>query len=134
MTENKKYTYFSHRECNFFPCHPDAEPENFNCLFCYCPLYPLGAGCGGRFAVLPDGRKDCSGCLYPHLRESYEEIVRRCGENSHTSLPSGRQQPAPRGQQVGVERQGQDRRPHLHGGEGNGSCDGPGHQSRQIDD
>ena len=24
--------------------------------------------------------KDCSGCLYPHRRESYEEIVRRYGE------------------------------------------------------
>ena len=76
---DQKYMFFSHRECEYFPFHPGADPENFNCLFCYCPLYPLGEGCGGSFAVLPDGRKDCSGCLYPHMREHYGEILRRCG-------------------------------------------------------
>ena len=40
LTEH--YSYFSHRECEYFPCHPGADPENFNCLFCYCPLYALG--------------------------------------------------------------------------------------------
>ena len=59
---DQKYMFFSHRECEYFPCHLGADPENFNCLFCYCPLYPLGEGCGGRFAVLPGGRKDRSGC------------------------------------------------------------------------
>ena len=51
-----RYACFTHRECEYFPCHPGAEPDNFNCLFCYCPLYPLGAACGGaviyRKAVL----------------------------------------------------------------------------------
>lgn len=58
MSEN--YKYFSHRDCEFFPCHEGAEPENFNCLFCYCPLYALGEGCGGDFEYLPGGVKDCS--------------------------------------------------------------------------
>lgn len=80
MTADKKYSYFSHRECEYFPCHPGADPENFNCLFCYCPLYLLGPRCGGCFVIRPDGRKDCRDCLYPHRRESYEEIVRRYGE------------------------------------------------------
>lgn len=80
-----EYSYFSHRACEYFPCHPGADPQNFNCLFCFCPLYPLGRACGGGFVYLPDGRKDCSGCLYPHLRENYGDIIRRCGQ-----LSSGR--------------------------------------------
>ena len=40
--ENKHYAYFCNRECEYFPCHKGADPENFNCLFCYCPLYVLG--------------------------------------------------------------------------------------------
>lgn len=80
LNAGKEHSYFSHRGCEYFPCHPEADPENFNCLFCYCPLYLLGPRCGGNFVIRPGGRKDCSGCLYPHQRESYEEIVRRYGE------------------------------------------------------
>lgn len=71
----KEYSYFSHRKCEYFPCHKGADPENFNCLFCYCPLYVLGSKCGGNFRYLKNGRKDCSSCLYPHLRENYSAIV-----------------------------------------------------------
>lgn len=77
---SKEYSYFSHRECEFFPCHPCADKDNFNCLFCYCPLYTLGADCGGRFSILPNGIKDCSNCLYPHLRENYDKITERFSE------------------------------------------------------
>ena len=75
LTEH--YSYFSHREGEYFPCHPGADPENFNCLFCYCPLYPLGPACGGQFVYLPNGSKDCTNCLYPHQKEHYEDIIRR---------------------------------------------------------
>lgn len=84
LAVDKNYSYFAHRECEYFPCHSGADPENFNCLFCYCPLYLLGPKCGGNFVLRPDGRKDCSGCLYPHRRESYEEIVRRYEEIANT--------------------------------------------------
>ena len=47
--EGKHYSYFSNKECEYFPCHKGADPENFNCLFCYCPLYALGDKCGGNF-------------------------------------------------------------------------------------
>ena len=40
--EGKQYSFFCHKECEFFPCHETKDPENFNCLFCYCPLYALG--------------------------------------------------------------------------------------------
>ena len=80
MSESKNYEYFSHRECEFFPCHPGANENNFNCLFCYCPLYALGDKCGGSYVILPNGIKDCSGCLYPHMRENYGSITARYAE------------------------------------------------------
>ena len=81
MSKNeKKYSFFCHRECEYFPCHPVADRENFNCLFCYCPLYALGDKCGGKFVYLPNGYKDCSACLYPHRRENYDKIIDRYGE------------------------------------------------------
>ena len=47
--EGKHYSFFQNRDCEYFPCHQGADPENFNCLFCYCPLYALGEKCGGNF-------------------------------------------------------------------------------------
>ena len=76
----KEYTYFSFLRCEYFPCHAGADPHNFNCLFCYCPLYVLGDQCGGQFTYLPNGNKDCSQCLYPHLRENYDAITGRYRE------------------------------------------------------
>lgn len=77
VCHKKHYTFFAHRQCEFYPCHPAADPENFNCLFCYCPLYSLGEACGGNYTLLPDGTKDCTHCLVPHLRENYDRIVAR---------------------------------------------------------
>ena len=76
----KAYEYFSHRACEFFPCHPGADPQNFNCLFCFCPLYFLGDACGGAFTRLEDGTKDCSACLFPHRRENYGAVLARVTE------------------------------------------------------
>ena len=74
-TENFKF--FQHRECEFFPCHETNDEENFNCLFCYCPLYALGENCGGNFKYTEDGIKDCSDCMVPHRRKNYEYIMNK---------------------------------------------------------
>ena len=58
-----------------YPCHPVPEGTEFNCLFCYCPLYMLGRKCGGNFTYLESGVKDCSECLVPHRRENYGFIA-----------------------------------------------------------
>ena len=71
------YQFFCNRECEYFPCHKNADPDNFNCLFCYCPLYALGKKCGGQFRYLPNGNKDCSNCTFPHKRENYKAITSR---------------------------------------------------------
>ncbi|MCD2434898.1 cysteine-rich small domain-containing protein [Acidaminococcus sp. NSJ-142] len=72
---SQRYKFFSHKDCEFFPCHPGADRENFNCLFCFCPLYALGENCGGSYSLLPNGVKDCSRCLYPHEKEHYDAIM-----------------------------------------------------------
>ena len=83
MADNKNtgsgrhYAFFCNRECEYFPCHAGVAPEDFNCLFCYCPLYALGENCGGHFVLLPGGVKDCSGCALPHRREQYDRIVEK---------------------------------------------------------
>jgi len=76
----KHYAFFQNRECECFPCHEVAHPEDFNCLFCYCPLYALGEKCRGNFRYTESGVKDCSACAFPHMRESYGVITERFRE------------------------------------------------------
>ena len=75
--KEKQYSYFSHKACEYYPCHKGADPENFNCLFCYCPLYFLGDQCGGHFRYTDKGIKDCTGCLEPHKRENYRVVLEK---------------------------------------------------------
>ena len=69
------YSFFQNKSCEYFPCHASADPNNFNCLFCYCPLYALGDKCGGNFTYTEFGIKDCSACLRPHRKENYDSII-----------------------------------------------------------
>ena len=60
----RHYTWFQNKECEYFPCHDDVE--DFNCLFCYCPLYRM---------------KDCSFCLLPHNgAEGYAYVLAKLRE------------------------------------------------------
>lgn len=72
--------FFTNSACPYFPCHKGVEAEQFNCMFCYCPLYALGEKCGGSFAYTPDGVKDCSPCALPHAPGGYEIVLRRCAD------------------------------------------------------
>ena len=71
------YRFFQNKECEYFPCHKCSEEENFNCLFCYCPLYALGDQCGGAFTYTEQGIKDCSACMKPHSPEKYDAIMEK---------------------------------------------------------
>ena len=77
---SRNYSFVQNRECEYFPCHKTDDPENFNCLFCYCPLYALGRRCGGGFRYNERGNKDCSKCLIPHRRENFDRITARYAE------------------------------------------------------
>ncbi len=80
MRQSGNYSFFQNRLCEYFPCHSTDRPEDFNCLFCYCPLYALGKKCGGHFRYNEKGIKDCTGCITPHLRENYGYITGRYRE------------------------------------------------------
>lgn len=75
--KNKNYAFFQNRACECFPCHEAVPEADFNCLFCWCPLYALGEDCGGAYRYTEEGVKDCSACPKPHRRENYGEILRR---------------------------------------------------------
>ena len=73
-TENYKFT--QHRKCEFFPCHKVKNEDEFNCLFCYCPLYMLKDTCGGNFKYTKKV-KDCSDCLIPHSKGAFDIIMKK---------------------------------------------------------
>ena len=68
--------FFENRNCQFFPCH--QLDGDFNCLFCYCPLYTREV-CPGNptFIKKDDGRivKRCTDCTFPHKPDNYERIM-----------------------------------------------------------
>ena len=78
--ETENFKFFQHKTCEFFPCHDVKNEDTFNCLFCYCPLYALGDGCGGNFKYTENGIKDCSGCGLPHSPGGYDYIMGKFGE------------------------------------------------------
>ncbi|MCH5263609.1 MAG: cysteine-rich small domain-containing protein [Lachnospiraceae bacterium] len=74
MKENSA-KYFSNQACQYYPCHKVEDAEEFNCLFCYCPLYVLGERCGGNFRYTDQGIKDCTNCSIPHHEGGYEYVM-----------------------------------------------------------
>ena len=78
--QDKHYAFFCNRECEYFPCHKTVDPDNFNCLFCYCPLYVLGHDCGGNFFYNEKGNKVCTNCGLPHIRGNYGYVRGRYKE------------------------------------------------------
>ncbi len=78
--ENHKF--FSHISCEYFPCHKVDDTKDFNCLFCFCPLYMLGNECGGNFSYNEKGIKNCTDCLIPHKKNNYEYIMNKLKEHN----------------------------------------------------
>jgi Zn-finger protein len=75
----KSYAFMSNTACEYFPCHESENESEFNCIFCFCPLYRY-KDCGGSFSYVEsneDKRKDCSACAIPHNKESYGFIMNR---------------------------------------------------------
>lgn len=72
------YKYFKNKDCKYFPCHK-TETEEFNCIFCFCPLFGVEE-CGGNYKILKNGWKDCSKCLIPHNPDNYDFIIKKLKE------------------------------------------------------
>lgn len=80
MEKRGNCAFFQNTKCEYFPCHETDRPEDFNCLFCYCPLYALGRKCNGNYNYTESGVKDCSSCLTPHKRDNFGYITGRYKE------------------------------------------------------
>ena len=65
------YKVFTNRHCEHYPCHTGVKGQ-FNCMFCYCPLYQHD--CNGEY-VLINNRKDCTNCVIPHSGEDGWEMM-----------------------------------------------------------
>lgn len=80
----EQYKFFQHKACEYFPCHRCSNVEQFNCMFCYCPLYSRD-DCGGLYTMLDNGWKDCSACLIPHYNYDYviDKLRMRGNENEN---------------------------------------------------
>lgn len=87
---NNNHKFFCNKNCKFFPCHTTDSPEDFNCLFCYCPLYALGDKCGGNFKYTEQNHKDCSNCLLPHDPDGYEYIISKFNKLSELAKLNGK--------------------------------------------
>lgn len=82
------YKYFFNDGCKYYPCHPGVKREEFNCLFCYCPMNRY-EDCPGtpRYINLPNGAvlKDCMNCNFPHKASNYDAVTeflrRKMAEN-----------------------------------------------------
>jgi Zn-finger protein len=72
----EKYKFFQHKDCEYFPCHKGIEEDNFNCLLCFCPLYPF---CEDKW--------DCKDCLIPHKKENYDDIMNNLKTRYGNILP-----------------------------------------------
>lgn len=101
--------FFHNRDCEFLPCHRgwDRIMWDFNCLFCFCPLYDMTVAipkkygipirlpgerlgfdwkkfdCGGDYTI-KDGQKDCSPCLIVHRVDAWDYVMKKLKEkNGH---------------------------------------------------
>lgn len=74
-TLENSYRFYRNTACDYFPCHKVENEEEFNCMFCYCPLYLLEE-CGGNH-MENHGVKDCSNCLVPHKPNGYDHINKK---------------------------------------------------------
>ena len=71
--KTNNYKVVTNHKCEFFPCHKIEPGIQFNCLFCYCPLYFIE--CPGDYTLLDNGLKDCSQCTIIHRGEEGWEVV-----------------------------------------------------------
>ncbi len=69
------YKFYNNKDCKYFPCHTVKNEDEFNCMFCYCPLY-LVEKCGGNYKI-HKGIKDCSDCMIPHSLKGYDYINKK---------------------------------------------------------
>lgn len=78
MIPKNSCRFFRNSDCEYFPCHKVEDDSDFNCLFCFCPLYHF-EDCGGKYEMR--GKlKLCMNCKLPHKPRAYDYIMKRLKE------------------------------------------------------
>lgn len=74
-TMENSYRFFENKECKYYPCHKGIK--DFNCLFCYCPMYHKQKCPGNPKYLKVNGKeiKVCDECTFPHNPDSYDKII-----------------------------------------------------------
>ena len=77
---------FTNKKCVYFPCHAAPADGEFNCLFCYCPLYGYDNCPGNPMYVWSEEKqvfiKDCQLCTYVHEgKESWDRVQEFLAKN-----------------------------------------------------
>ena len=92
------HRFFENKDCRYFPCHPGNG--DFNCLFCYCPLYHSNDCPGNPAYKEKEGKriKVCTDCDFPHSPENYDKIMQilRDASRSASGTPENRSDTEPR--------------------------------------
>jgi precorrin-2/cobalt-factor-2 C20-methyltransferase len=70
------YRFFENKECEYYPCHENIE--TMNCMFCYCAMYRFEKCLGTPEFKEKNGKKIkvCKNCVYPHIPENYDNIIK----------------------------------------------------------
>ena len=70
-------SFFRNCACEHFPCHKVTDTQDFNCLFCYCPMYTREKCPGNPKYLEVDGKviKVCDECMFPHIPDNYDKII-----------------------------------------------------------
>lgn len=78
---NGSSRFFSNMQCEYFPCH--SLKGDFNCLFCYCPMYSFKNCPGNPRFKEKNGNliKICTDCTYPHKPDNYDSIIAFLSKN-----------------------------------------------------
>ena len=73
---NNSSRFFENKECEYYPCHEGLT--NFNCLFCYCPMYRVEHCPGNPSYIEKNGKniKVCTNCTFPHVPENYDTVIK----------------------------------------------------------
>ena len=69
------HRFFQNNDCKYFPCHKGLT--DFNCLFCYCPMYNFKECPGNPSYIEKQGKtiKVCTNCTFPHNPNNYDKII-----------------------------------------------------------
>lgn len=72
---DNSHRFFQNNDCKYFPCHKGLD--DFNCMFCYCPMYNIKDCPGNPTYMEKNGKtiKVCTNCNFPHNPENYDRII-----------------------------------------------------------